>query len=699
MRRAEQDGRERTRTRNRWRWLPWAIVGLWAAVLAVAGPLAGRLGDVQVNRAVDYLPAGADSTQVARIQETLPGGESTDLVLVYHRDGGLTAADRALAARQSDEVARNHPLTAPPRGVPSKDGTTLMYPVSTTAPGQDDEARTAFVDAVRETVRAGDGLEAEVGGVGALTADAQKVYGSVGGPVLYTTVAVVALLLILIYRSPLLWLVPLVVAGVADALSMAVVYGLNRGLDTTVTGQSSAVMTILVFGAGTDYALLLVSRYREELTRLRSPRAAMAAALRGCGPAVVASSATVAAGLLCLLAADLNSSRGMGPLAAVGVLCALLAMLTLLPAVLVLLGRRVFWPLVPAHGAEPRRRRSVFAAMGGSAGRRPVAVLVTGGVLLGALSLGAFALPGDLKQEDSFTRAPDSVTAMTTLADAFPGRSTQPITVMTPTGRADDALARARTTEGVASAARGRSGGGWTELSVVATAAPESAGERNTVRALRDTLDGSHVGGPGAQQMDLDAASSRDLRSVVPLVLLSVLVILVVLLRGLVAPVLLVAAVVAVWGASLGIGGLLFEPLLGLKGTDPGLPLLSFVFLVALGVDYGIFLMHRVREEARAGAGPTEAALTGLRATGGVIASAGLVLAATFAVLTNMPMTGLVELGFVIAVGVLLDTFLVRTHLVTAASVALGRRIWWPGALARTPDAPAARQPELVGAP
>ncbi|MGW1228588.1 MMPL family transporter [Streptomyces sp. NPDC001478] len=699
MRGAEQDGRERTRTRNRWRWLPWAIVGLWAAVLAVAGPLAGRLGDVQVNRAVDYLPAGADSTQVARIQETLPGGESTDLVLVYHRDGGLTAADRALAARQSDEVARNHPLTAPPRGVPSKDGTTLMYPVSTTAPGQDDEARTAFVDAVRETVRAGDGLEAEVGGVGALTADAQKVYGSVGGPVLYTTVAVVALLLILIYRSPLLWLVPLVVAGVADALSMAVVYGLNRGLDTTVTGQSSAVMTILVFGAGTDYALLLVSRYREELTRLRSPRAAMAAALRGCGPAVVASSATVAAGLLCLLAADLNSSRGMGPLAAVGVLCALLAMLTLLPAVLVLLGRRVFWPLVPAHGAEPRRRRSVFAAMGGSAGRRPVAVLVTGGVLLGALSLGAFALPGDLKQEDSFTRAPDSVTAMTTLADAFPGRSTQPITVMTPTGRADDALARARTTEGVASAARVRSGGGWTELSVVATAAPESAGERNTVRALRDTLDGSHVGGPGAQQMDLDAASSRDLRSVVPLVLLSVLVILVVLLRGLVAPVLLVAAVVAVWGASLGIGGLLFEPLLGLKGTDPGLPLLSFVFLVALGVDYGIFLMHRVREEARAGAGPTEAALTGLRATGGVIASAGLVLAATFAVLTNMPMTGLVELGFVIAVGVLLDTFLVRTYLVTAASVALGRRIWWPGALARTPDAPAARQPELVGAP
>ncbi|MER6117871.1 MMPL family transporter [Streptomyces sp. NPDC001743] len=696
---AGQDKGERTRPRSRWRMLPWAIVALWVAVIAIAGPLAGGLGDVQVNRAVDYLPASADSTQVAKIQDALPGGESTDLVLVYHRDGGLTAADRALAARQTAEVAGAHALTAPPRAVPSEDGTTLMYPVSTTEPGQDDEARTAFVDRVRETVRGGGGLDAEVGGPGALNVDAQKVYGSLGGPLLYTTVAVVAILLILIYRSPLLWLVPLLVAGVADALSMAVVYGLNRGFDVTVTGQSSAVMTILVFGAGTDYALLLVSRYREELTRTARPHEAMAAALRGCGPAVVASSATVAAGLLCLLAADLTSSRGMGPIAAVGVLCALLAMLTLLPAVLVLLGRRVFWPLVPVYGSEPKKRRSLFAAMGGTAGRRPVAVLVAGGVLLGALCLGAFNLPGDLRQEDSFTSKPDSVTAMTTLADAYPGRSTQPITVLSPDDRAGAALAKARTTEGVASAERGRSGGGWTELSVVAEARPESAGERDTIRALRDGLDGSHVGGPGAQQMDLETASSRDLGIVVPLVLLSVLLILIVLLRSLVAPLLLVAAVVAVWGAALGIGGLVFGPVLGLKGTDPGLPLLTFVFLVALGVDYGIFLMHRVREEARRGAEPTEAALTALRTTGGVIASAGLVLAATFAVLTNMPLVGLVEMGFVIAVGVLLDTFLVRTYLVTSASVALQRRIWWPGALSRTPAAPGARAPELVGTP
>ncbi|WP_455356374.1 MMPL family transporter [Streptomyces sp. SYSU K217416] len=686
----EKSGARPRPYRGRLRALPWAIVALWVAVIALAGPFAGKLGDVQRDRAVDYLPANADSTQVAKIQDTLPGGESTDLVLVYHRDGGLTAADRAEAGRQTAEIARDHRLTSPPRGVPSEDGTTLMYPVSSTEPGQDEEARAAFVTDIRETAEGGDGLSVEVGGPGALIADAQEVFGSLDGPLLYTTVAVVAILLIVIYRSPLLWLVPLVVAGIANALSLAVVYGLHQGFDITVSGQSSGVMTILVFGAGTDYALLLVSRYREELYRRERPYDAMTAALRGCGPAILASSSTVAAGLLCLLAADLNSSRGMGPIAAVGVLCALLAMTTLLPALLVLLGRRVFWPLVPAYGSEPKQRRSVFAAMGGSAGRRPVAVLVSGGVLLGALALGAFNLPGDLKQEDSFTTRPESVAAMETLGRAYPGRGTQPIAVIAPAGRADEAQAKARATEGVAAVERGRTGGGWTELSVMAEAKPESAAEQATIKALRSGLTdayGAYVGGPSAQQLDLEETNARDLTIVVPLVLLSVLLILIALLRSLVAPLLLVAAVVAVWGASLGIAGLVFGPVLGLEGTDPGLPLLSFVFLVALGVDYGIFLMHRMREESLSGAGPTAAALTALRTTGGVIASAGLVLAATFAVLTSMPLVALVELGFVIAVGVLLDTFLVRTYLVTSASVALGHKVWWPGRLSRSPAA------------
>ncbi|MFA3872553.1 MMPL family transporter [Streptomyces sp. MMCC 100] len=670
---------------GRRRAVPWLVIGLWVAVLAIASPFAAKLGDVQRDRAVDYLPASADSTQVAEIQERLPGGEATEMVLVYHRDAGLTAADRATAAEQVAEIAGAHELTGRPAGIPSKDGTTLMYPVASTEPGTDEKARDALVNDVRDVARGGDGLSVQVGGAGALATDSAEVYNSLDGPLLYTTAAVVALLLILIYRSPFLWLVPLAVAGLADYLSMGVAYGLNQWFGTAVSGQSSGIMTILVFGVGTDYALLLVSRYREELRRVERPYDAMLAALRGCGPAVLASSGTVAAGLLCLLAADLNSSRGMGPLGTVGVLCALAAMLTLLPALLVLLGRRVFWPLVPRYGSTPKARRSLFAAMGSSAERRPRTVLVGGAVLLGALALGTFALPGSIKQEDSFTTRPDAIAAMETLADAFPESGTQPISVISPTDRAGTALAEIRATEGVESAEAGRSGGGWTELTVLASTPPQSAAETATIEDLRDKLDGSYVGGPSAQQIDLEDTNARDTVIVVPIVLLSVLLILTVLLRSLVAPLILVAAVVAVWGAALGIAGLVFEPLFGFEGTDPGLGLLSFVFLVALGVDYGIFLMHRMREEALRGAGPTQAALSALRTTGGVIASAGLVLAATFAVLTSMPMVQLVELGFVIAVGVLLDTFLVRTYLVTSASVALRRRVWWPGRLSREP--------------
>ncbi|MET7294281.1 MMPL family transporter [Streptomyces griseoloalbus] len=692
-------GAARTRTRRR-RAVPWVVVGLWLAALVLIGPFAGRFGEVQQNRAVDYLPDSADSTQVARIQDELPGGESTDLVLVYHRGGGLTAADRQAAAEQVAEVEGAYELSDRPRGIPSEDGSTLMYPVSSTQPGQDEDARDAFVDGVRDITENTGGLSVEVGGPGALNTDMGKVFETIDGTLLLATLGVVTVLLVLIYRSPFLWLVPLAVAGVAAGLAMAVGYGLHELFDITVTGQSGGIMTVLVLGAGTDYALLLISRYREELRRHERPHDAMRAALRGCGPAILASSGTVAAGLLCLLAADLNSSSGMGPVGMVGVLAALVAMTTLLPAVLVLLGRPVFWPLIPAFGSAPTARRSLFAAMGTSAARRPAAVLAGGAVLLGTLALGTLNLTGDLRQEDSFTDRPESITAMRTLAEEYPERGTRPLTVMAPTDRADAVLERARTTEGVAEAAAGRSGGGWTEISVFATAAPESPDETRTIEALRDGLDdglGAYVGGPSAQQLDLADSEARDRSVIVPLVLAAVFVILVALLRSLVAPLLLLAAVVAVWGAALGIGGLVFEPLFGFAGTDPGLGLLSFVFLVALGVDYGIFLMHRMREESLGGADPEAAALTALRTTGGVIASAGLVLAATFAVLTTLPLVALVELGFVIAVGVLLDTFLVRTYLVTTASVLLRRRMWWPGRLSRAPEpVPRERQPEPV---
>lgn len=673
--------------------LPWIVVAAWAVLLVVASPFAGKLSGVQQDSAIDYLPASADSTKVAKVQQQLPGGDVTDLVLVYHRDGGLSGADEKAAAGHVAEVVAEYDVLggAKPEANPSKDGATVMYPVP--VGGLDDDARAAFVEDVRETVKDRPaGLAVEVGGPGALGVDSEEVFESIDGTLMITTALVVAVLLILTYRSPFLWLLPLSVVGVAATAAMAIVYGLVQGLDLTVTSMSASVMTILVFGAGTDYALLLVARYREELRRIEAPYDAMAAALRGCGPAVLASSGTVAAGLLCLLAADLNSSRGLGPVGAVGVVCALAAMMTLLPAVLVLLGRRVFWPLVPVYGSEPRVGRGLFTAMGTSAGRRPVLVLGTGVVLLGALSLGALALPGDLKQEDMFTSRPESVTAMETLAKAYPERSSRPITVLARDSRAAEVVQQARTTDGVAAAEPGRSGSGWTEISVVAEDAPESAGEMSTIDRLRSRVHGvdgaeALIGGPSAQQSDLEATNASDQKKVIPLVLVAVLLILAALLRSLVAPLMLVVAVVAVWGAAMGLGGLVFGPVFGFGGLDPGIPLLAFVFLVALGVDYGIFLMHRMREESLKGTPAAEAALTALRTTGGVIASAGLVLAATFGVLMTLPLVGVVEMGFLIAVGVLLDTFLVRTYLVTSASVLLGRLVWWPGPLSKKPAA------------
>ncbi|MFI0719763.1 MMPL family transporter [Streptomyces sp. NPDC021224] len=662
------------------RGLPWAVIGLWIVVLAVAGVFAGKLNGVKHDEAVDYLPASAQSTQVAKIQQRMAGGSATDLVLVYDRAAGLTAADRATAARQAAELGRAYPLAAPtPAPVTSADGRTLMVPVSLAeSAGKPEDV----VKEVRDRLAADRpaGLTLDVGGPGAAQGDAKEVFASIDGTLLFTTAGIVALLLILTYRSPFLWLVPLGVVGVAAGTSMALVYGLVKAFGLTVSDMSSSVMTVLIFGAGTDYALLLISRYREELRREPEPYAAMRAALRGVGPAVLTSAATVVAGLLCLLAADLNSSRGLGPVGAVGIVCSLAAMTTLLPAVLVLLGRRVFWPLIPAYGSATRSRRGVYRRIGLFVTRRPVAVLAASTVAVGALALGIGNLPGALHQDDTFTSTPESVSADHTLQRAFPEHSAQAITVVVPTAKAATAKAAAAATDGVASAATGRTGSGWTEINVFATAAPDTAAEKATIKRLRAATAADHglVGGASAQTMDTATTSSRDRDLVIPLVLAAVFLLLTALLRSLVAPLLLTAAMVLVWAAALGIGGLIFGPLLGFHGIDPGLPLLSFVFLVALGVDYGIFLMHRMREEARAGADPKEAAVAALDTTGGVIASAGIVLAATFTVLASLPLVMMVEMGLVIALGVLLDTFVVRPYLVPAATTLLGNRVWYP---------------------
>ncbi|MDF9813148.1 MMPL family transporter [Streptomyces sp. SPB162] len=690
------------RARTHRRALPWAVIGFWIVVLAVTGAFAGRLDGVKHDDAIDYLPASAQSTQVAKIQKSMPGGGSTDLVLVYDRASGITGTDRAAVQRQTESVDAAYDLVGgAPRVVTAKDGRTLMVPVAIAEKDGKPEDVVKDVRALLAKDRP-DGLTVQVGGPGGMEADAKEVFHSIDGTLLFGTVGVVALLLIVTYRSPFLWLVPLLVVGVASGAAMAAVYGLVQGFGLTVSSMSSSVMTVLIFGAGTDYALLLIARYRDELRRRPEPYEAMRAALRGIGPAVLTSAATVVAGLLCLLAADLNSSRGLGPTGAVGIVCALAAMTTLLPAVLVLLGRRVFWPLVPAYGSEPKKAGSGFyGRIGALVVRRPVAVLTASAVAVGALALGIGNLPGDLRQDDTFTVTSESVTAAHTLQRAFPERSAQPVTVLVPSARVQTVQTAVRATAGVASTAAGRTGSGWTEIEVYPSAVPGSAAEHGTIERLRTVTAAEHglVGGFSAQQIDTSGTSSHDRKIVIPLVLVAVFLLLAALLRSLVAPLLLVVAMAGVWLAALGIGGLLFGPVLGFHGMDPGLPLLSFVFLVALGVDYGIFLLHRMREEVRHGEDARRSAVTALEATGGVIASAGIVLAATFTVLASLPLVMMVEMGTTIALGVLLDTFVVRTFLVPAASTLLGARVWWPGGLSREvprPPEPTAVELELV---
>lgn len=651
----------------------WVTMALWVVLLVAAFPLASSMDSVQSDDATDRLPANAESTRVHEIADRVPGTDTDEVFVVYHRPSGLGTDDLQAAQRQHDTLAGEFDVDMPP--VPSDDGTAVMYVVSQPAVA-DEDATEAFVERVRavtEDVPAG--LSTEVTGPTAVAADIGAVFEGIDTTLLLVTVLVVALLLIITYRSPFLWLVPLVTVGAAAFLSMAAVYVVASALDMTVSTQSSSIMIVMVFGAGTDYALLLVSRYREQLRHHGDRHAAMRAALKGVGPAILASGSTVALGLACLVVAEMNDISGVGVIGAIGIAATLLTMLTLFPAVLVSLGRKVFWPRVPALGSGSAPGRTLWTR----ALDRPLRSAAATAVLLGALGIGVVALSTDLRQADSFTATPESVSGFATLDKAYPGQGGRPLTVAAPTGQVDEVAAAARGTDGVVDVEITRQGDGWTLLDVVPSAQPDSDAEAEVVGRLRADLPADAlVGGEGAERVDTEEASSRDTWLVIPIVLAVVLLVLFVLLRALAAPLLVVGAVVLSYLAALGLGVLVFDGILGFAGAEPTMPVLAFVFLVAFGVDYAIFLVARVAED-RGELGTESATRRAVAVTGPVIASAGLVLAATFAVLTSLPFVPMVEIGIVVSVGVLLQTLLMAPALVAPLVVGLRRWVWWPG--------------------
>lgn len=484
-------------------------------------------------------------------------------------------------------------------------------------------------------------------------------------------------------------MLPVISAGVALMSAEAIIYLLTKA-GLVVNAQSAGILIVLVFGASTDYALLLIARFREELHRHQDRHVAMSVALSRAGPAIIASAMTVALGMLCLYAAELNSTKGLGPVAAIGIVVGLLAITTLLPAMLVIFGRWLFWPLRPKYGFEPRAGASFWGRIGKGIARHPRTVWIMTALVLGVMTLGLVDLKTTtLEGANAYRNTPDAVIGQNVLSAHFPASAgaSEPVIVVGNASHSNEIKSAILTVPGISSVAPPMQKGDKVLFEATLKDSPTSQAAYNTVSDVRTAVHNvaggdALVGGESAITLDTELASRRDEKVVIPLVLAVVFLILILLLRSLLAPFILVLTVVLSFAAALGASSVIFDKVFGFSGTDNAFPLFVFIFLVALGIDYNIFLMTRVREESIKH-GTRVGMLNGLGATGAVITSAGLVLAGTFAVLATLPLTEFAEIGFAVAFGVLLDTIIVRSILVTAIVLDVGKVIWWPSKLSK----------------
>ncbi|MEO9322150.1 MMPL family transporter [Nocardioides sp. C4-1] len=650
-----------------------ALVPLLLALVAIA-----LLGDGErTPRPTDTVPAGSDSAEALLAQADLPAEPDVAAVVLSSGEGALSPA-------QLDEVTALAADLGAPAPAVSDDGAVALafVPLDTASPTESADA----VERLRDRLAADtpDGIEALVTGPAAVQADLEAVFEGADLRLLGATALIVAFLLVVTYRSPVLWVVPLAVVGVADRLAAVLATQVLAALDVAFDESTTGILSILVFGAGTNYALLLISRYRAELTTTESRQAAMAVALRRTAEAVVTSAVTVVLGVLTLLLSLTPTTRGLGLASAIGITVAAAFVLVVLPAALVCCGRWVFWPRVPhAVPGSTAPVSPLWSRVGRAVSRSPRRVVVASVVVLGGLAVGLLAVQTGLDESEQFIDTPEAIVAAQRLGESFPGGAADPVRVVT---RADPAtvLTAVEGVDGVLSAEVAATGDGVSEIEAVLAAPTGSDDARTAVLDLREALAGepdTFVAGTEASAIDEADGGRRDLLVIVPLVALLVLLVLGALLRAVVAPLVLVATVIATYAASLGAAWWVFTGLLDFAAFDTSVPLFAFVFLVALGVDYNIFLVTRAREEAAA-PGTREGMLRALSATGGVITSAGILLAAVFTVLGVLPAVALAQIGVVICIGVLLDTLLVRTVLVPAIALILGDRFWWPRTMA-----------------
>lgn len=675
------------------------LIALIFAVLAF-GPL--RAASTETNPGVG-LPASAESVIVDEKLAELPGSDSTAAVIVYASEDAFTEAEVTWLQGTFDPMTQmlsgganekfleftnaeiNGQAFVPPAAI-SEDGTVAVV----TVPLEKSEETEVITDRVAELRKIADdgapaGIDVYVTGPEGFQADIAGVFAGADFTLLLSTVVVVAVLLLVTYRSPVLWLIPLLVVGTADGMAgqlarqVANLFGITP--DASVTG----ILSVLVFGAGTNYALLLIARYREELLGTEDRHQAMAKALRGAGPAIIASGGTVTLALLTLTFADLAGNRSLGIVCATGVVIAMIAALGVLPAALVIFGRGLFWPFVPKFGSVNKSDSGLWAKLGRGVSKKPIAVSIIGVIILGALATGASGIQVGLSNSERFldTGKPvEAVVGSEVLAQAFPAGSTSPTIVVSNLDQADAVIAAAEKVDGVASAAVTVSNSEIARIDVVLEGAAQSEEANASIVALREAVhavDGADalVGGQDAQALEVKEAYAHDQLIVIPLILLLVFVVLVLLLRAIVAPVLLLVTVVASFFASMGAGWFLFVNVFGFPALDLSVFLYSFLFLVALGVDYNIFLVTRAKEEAEH-IGTKQGMIKALSSTGGVITSAGILLAAVFAVLGVLPLVALAQIGVIVCIGVLLDTLLVRTVIVPALAFMTKKTFFWP---------------------
>ena len=675
--------------------LRWPVLIVWILAIVALNGLSSSLSKATNDGAAAYLPASAASTKVVLLEEATARAEArtggqpeTDAaIVVFARDNGrLTMADQAAVASARGAVAGlvGHVagLTAPGAPQQSADGKAVAFTVNITGQAGSGTTDRDAVRAIRDAIagpaaRAPAGLAGAVTGSAAVNADTSA--GNQQSVLLLTALIIVAVILLLVYRSPILWLLPLLGAIAAIVVAQASAHGLaNAGL--TVSTLSADILIVLVFGAASDYALLLVHRYREELRHHTTTEGAMATALRATLPTLAASAATVTCAMLCLLIADSASLHGLGPVGAVGIVAALLAQATFLPTLLLVVGRAAFWPRIPRAGAAGREESRIWSGVGTRVARHPAATALVVIVALGAACAGLVSLHIDNNPTDNVKGNAGSVVGQRLLTAHFPAGESDPLVLLAPPGQADAATAAARATPSVGAVVPGAPVGGYNRYAVTLSVDPFGAAGTTAIVDLRQRLSqdapGALVGGNPAIAYDETQTAGRDDIIIVPLVLAVILVVIALLLQAIVAPVVLVLTTALSFAASFGLASLLWHGL-GYSGVQSVLPIYIFIFLVALGVDYNIFLSARIREESRR-LGLRRGTLRGLGVTGGVITAAGLVLAGTFAALTQIPQVSIAEVGTAVALGVLLDTLVVRTVLVPASLLAIGERVWWP---------------------